>query len=89
MSLPIVILIAMMVAIATLAGYRKIVARDEDDYLHMSDPDGRIVQGQQRVDRSLTKIDRIARVLTILTVVYGLVLFGSAIYQAFVHPVAQ
>lgn len=79
----------MIAAIAALYGYRKIVARDEDDYLHMSDPSGLIIEGQQRVDRSLTKIDRIGKVLTITTVVYGLAVFANAIYQALVHPAAQ
>lgn len=89
MSLSIVILIVMTIVVAVLAGYRKMLARNEDDFIHMSDPSGKVVSDQQRMASSLAQIDKIGIALTVATAVYGAILLAHSLYQNLVHPAAQ
>ena len=89
MPLSIVILIAMTVVVAALAGYRKMIARNEDDNIHMTDPNGEIMAEQKNMAASLAKIDRIGIAVTIATAVYGVALLASSLYQNLVHPSVQ
>ncbi len=89
MPLSIVILIAMTVVVAALAGYRKMIARNEDDNIHMMDPDGQIMAEQKQMAASLARIDRIGIAVTVATAVYGVALLASSLYQNFAHPNIQ
>ncbi|HXJ42225.1 MAG TPA: hypothetical protein VNH18_23300 [Bryobacteraceae bacterium] len=89
MSLSIVVLIVMTVVVAAFAGYRKMIARNEDDFIHMSDPTGKIAADQQHMAASLARLDRIGIAITVVTAVYGLILLGTALYQGLVHPSLQ
>ena len=89
MSLSIVILIVMTVVVAALAGYRKLLARNEDDYIHMTDPSGKIGADQQHMAASLAQIDRIGIAVTIATAIYGVILLANSLYQGLVHPAVQ
>lgn len=86
MPLSTVILIALTVVVAALAGYRMIIARREDDTIHMTDPRGEIVSNQKRVAASLAAIDRVGIAITVATAVYGLALLASSLYQDLAHP---
>jgi len=81
MPASLIILIAMTVGAASLAVYRRIVIRSEDDTLHIADPSGELISGQQEMARKLTKIDRLGIGLTIATVVYGMALFAMFLYR--------
>jgi hypothetical protein len=86
MTPSIVILIALTVVTAGVAAYRKLIARDEDDYIHMTDPSGEIRASQQRMAASLNQIDRIGKGLTVATVAYGVALLAFFLYNGIVHP---
>lgn len=89
MSLSIVILIIMTVVVAALAGYRQMIARNEDDNIHMADPSGHIVEEQKKMATSLAKIDRVGIAITIATAAYGVILLATSLYQSFAHPPVQ
>ena len=83
------VLIAMTVVVAILAVYRKIVARNEDDIVHLTDPTGQLVTNQLKTMRSLKFVDRLGVGLTVATGIYGLVLAATYLYMGFAHPPIQ
>jgi hypothetical protein len=66
--------VALAVLMLTLAAYRKMKARDEDDVLHVSGANWGAADKQATLAHSMEKIDRWGIVLTVVTAVYGLVL---------------
>jgi hypothetical protein len=86
MSASIIVLIAMTVAVAVIGAYRKFVARNEDDLVHLSDPSGQLITNQQKVARTLNKVDRLEITLLVATAVYGIALLAIHLYTAFVRP---
>jgi hypothetical protein len=69
-----------MVVIGLIA-YRKWIARDEDDSLHVLDAEAGMVHQQEVVARRLESIDRWGKSLTAITLVYGLLVGGAYLYQ--------
>jgi hypothetical protein len=65
-----------------LALYRKFVSMREDDYLHLSAGEERLIPQQVATFRKLTTIDHWGITLTIVTVAFGLVLAGLYLYRA-------
>ena len=59
MPVSLVILIAMTAAVASIAVYRRIVIRSEDDTLHIADPSGQLISGQREIARKVKQIDRL------------------------------
>ena len=74
MNASLILLIAMIVVTAIVAVYRWIVARKEDDFLHIQDPTGVLVANQRQTDRALSRVDHIGIGLTVLTGIYAVVL---------------
>jgi hypothetical protein len=72
--------------IVALASWRKIAARQEDDYLHIGRPDA--IASQFAVARKLDRIDRWGKILTAALVVYGLVLLLRLLYVGWVSSQA-
>ena len=72
-----------------LAAYRKMVARNEDDNIHMLDPNGEIMNEQKNMATSLARIDRIGIAVTVVTAAYGVALLATTLYQNFAHPSIQ
>ena len=68
--------VALAVLIMMLAAYRKMKARNEDDVLHVSGSNWGALDKQTTLAHTMAQIDRWGLVLTIITVVYGLVLLG-------------
>jgi hypothetical protein len=81
--------IAVALAVLALAVYRRIVASDEDDMLHVRDSEVKLNELQQKVDRKLTLIDRWGQALTVVAVVYGLALSGAFLYGEYVKSASQ
>ncbi len=81
MPASVLVLIALTVVVAILAVYRKVVARNEDDLVHLSDPSGQLIQNQQKVARTLSQVDRFGVGLTVATAVYGVVLAAIYLYN--------
>jgi hypothetical protein len=76
-----VFLLVLMIALtAIIAAYRRYVARNEDDFLHLEDPTGTLINQQVKTARSLTKIDHLGIGLTIATSVYAAGLLVVFIY---------
>jgi len=80
------VLIAMSLVVAILAVYRKVVARNEDDIVHLTDPTGQLVKNQLKTMRSLRSVDRAGVGFTIATGVYAIVLLAFYLYTGFTHP---
>jgi hypothetical protein len=80
MSISLIVLLAMTAAIALVAGYRMLIARHEDDSVHLADATGQLVRNQQKTAHTLQQIDRFGIGLTILTAVYGLALAANQVY---------
>jgi hypothetical protein len=81
MTAPMIVLIAMILITAILAVYRWIVARKEDDLIHIEDPTGVLVANQQRTDRTLSRVDHIGIGLTVLTGLYAAGLLAAFLYS--------
>ena len=86
MSASIGVLIAMTVMIAILAAYRKVVARNEDDSLHLADSAGQLVTNQLKTMRSLKWVDHLGVGMTIATGIYAIVLLALYLYTGLIHP---
>jgi hypothetical protein len=68
--------VVLAVLMLTLAAYRKMKARNEDDVLHVSGANWGAADKQATLAHSMAQIDKWGVVLTVVTVVYGLVLLG-------------
>ena len=86
MTVSVMILVAMTVAVAILAVYRKVVARNEDDLVHLSEGSEQLIANQRKTEHSLTVIDRAGITLTVATAVYGLILVASFVYAGLTRP---
>ncbi len=75
------VLVAMVVITALVAVYRWIVARKDDEFLHIEDPAGVLVANQKQTDRALSRVDHIGIGLTVLTALYALALLGAFFYN--------
>jgi len=67
--------------------YRRIVSAGEDDMIHVSDAAGSVTSHQVSVAHKLDQIDKWGKMLTVVTVVYGVVLAGIYVYQSWVSGV--
>ena len=70
------------VATLALALYRKFVSMREDDYLHLSAGEERLIPQQVATFRKIGSIDRWGVTLTIVTAALGLALAALYLYQA-------
>ena len=74
----------MAVAVVGLLLYRNITALHEDDNLHLSAAEEKMIPAQMAVFNQLDKIDRWGKTLTVITVAAGLVLASVYIYESIV-----
>ncbi len=72
----------MAVAVIALLLYRNITALHENDNLHLSASEQTLIPEQQAVFKTLDKIDRWGKTLTVITVATGLVLASIYIYES-------
>ena len=66
---------------AGLALFRKLVANREDDYLHVGPGQDKAIQQQREVSEKLARLDKLGKLLTIVTVVLGLGLCIAFVVQ--------
>ena len=82
--IPYVVLWGLMaLAVFALIVWRKSVSSGEDDSLHMLDAET-VVPHQVALAHKLDAIDKWGKLLTLLTVAYGLILGGVYLYQMWV-----
>jgi hypothetical protein len=85
---PFVVLWAVLaLAVLGLIVYRRIVAAGEDDMIHIGDAAGSVTSQQVSVSQKLDQIDRWGKMLTVTTVVFGVVLAGIYVYQSWMAGV--
>jgi hypothetical protein len=83
--LPFIVLwMILSVVVMGLIAYRKWIAKDEDDSLHVMDAEVGIVARQEIVGRKLESIDRWGKALTAIALVYGLFVGAGYLYQNWV-----
>jgi hypothetical protein len=83
--LPFTILWMILAAVVIgLMMYRKWVARNEDDTLHLMDSDIAIIPQQAAMAQKLESIDQWGKALTVIALVYGLTVGCGYLYQAWV-----
>lgn len=66
---------------AGLALYRKLITRNEDDYIHVAEGEAKAIPQQMAVAQKLDVIDRWEKLLMIVTVAGGVVLGLAYLYQ--------
>jgi uncharacterized membrane protein len=82
--MPLVVLWAILAFFITvLAFYRRKLALNSDDTLHVLESDAKAVPMQQEMALKLNKLDRLGKMLTIVAVVWGLGLCIFFILDAF------
>ena len=64
--------------------YRKWIAKDEDDRLHVMDCEGALLSRQVAVAHKLESIDRWGKALTAIALLYGLIVGAGYVYQSWV-----
>jgi Ca2+/H+ antiporter len=70
-----------LVALIGLFLYRQQIARHEDDFVHLSNPDARVVTEQSAIAQRLDELDRWMRIGIIVAVVFGVLVLGAYIYD--------
>ena len=74
--------VVMAIAVIVMIAWRKSVASHEDETLHVMDTGA--VSNQVQVAQKLDVIDRWGKILTAVTVIYGLALGAYYMYQSWV-----
>jgi len=63
-----------------LAAYRSQIGRQEDDQIHMANPDMGVISHQSAVAHKIDTIEKWGKTLTVILVLYGLALGGYYFY---------
>ena len=82
MSIPIMGLLLLVLATCVMAGYRKFVTREEDDLVHLGEGSVQHAAKQEALAKTLTQLDLFTKILVSVTVLYGLGLGATMVYQA-------
>jgi len=84
--LPYAVVWAVMAAIVLgLAIYRRVIAQQEDDLLHIRDDEVPLVAHQGVIARKLSVVDRWGKILTAVTFAYGVVLAVVFVYWSWLE----
>ena len=75
--------IVLAIGVIIMIAWRKVVSRGDDETLHVMDAGA--VSHQVDVSHKLDTIDKGGKILTAVTVVYGLVLGALYMYQSWVE----
>jgi hypothetical protein len=75
---------ALALVVIGLIVYRRIVAAAEDDMIHIGDAGVSVTSQQVTVAQKLDQIDKWGKMLTAVTVAYGVILAGVYVYQTWV-----
>jgi hypothetical protein len=70
-------------AVLVLAFYRRAIANKEDDYLHVNTD---VAAQQTALAKKLEVIDKWGKILTIIAAVFGVLLIGLFMYDAWINP---
>lgn len=67
--------------VLALAAWRQVIDMHEDDSIHLNDSQAGLVNEQLSLVKKVTAIDRVGKVLTVMTFLYGLALASWVLYQ--------
>lgn len=73
--------VVLALAVLSLAGYRKMVSRNEDDLVHLSEADATLVNNQKSIATRLEWIDKWGKILTVVTLIFGIIVAGIYLYN--------
>ena len=76
---------AMALLVVLTAIYRKLVAKQEDNILHLHDGEGGVVSQQASVAHKLEIIDKFGKTATVIVVAGGLVIASFYLYHAWLQ----
>lgn len=76
--------LALACTVLGFAAYRKMVAYSEDDLIHLEDADRFKIEQQKSLAGRLDFVDRWGKMLTVLTLVFGILLAAAFLYQQWV-----
>jgi uncharacterized membrane protein len=82
MSIPLMGLVLLALVLCAVAGYRKFITKDEDDLVHLGEGSVQLAAKQEALAKTLSQLDRVTKILIVVTVIYGLGVGASMIYQA-------
>jgi len=77
----VVLWLVLGVVVALLALYRKTITSHEDDIVHVTSGESRVLAEQNATAQKIEKIDFWGKSLTIVLVAYGLILAAWILYQ--------
>jgi hypothetical protein len=70
---------------AALALYRKFVSHNEEDIVRLGPGEEVLIPEQMKLARELTAIDKLGKVMTVLTFVFGIVVGLAYLYVGYVN----
>jgi len=85
----IVLEVLLILSVLALFLWRKSVAREEDDSIHMLHGTAGVSQHQQAISQKLDVIDKWGKIVTAVTVIFGLLLGAAYMYSSFVKGPSQ
>jgi hypothetical protein len=80
-----VLWMALALVVIGLIGYRKWIARAEDDTLHIAESEIGMASQQMVVAQRLDMIDRWGKALTVVALVYGLAVTALFLFQTWLR----
>ena len=84
-TLAVIVWSALALLVLMTAVYRKVVAREEDNLLHLHGNEGNVVQHQADVAHRLELIDRFGKSATIMVTLLGLGIAAAYFYAGWVN----
>ncbi len=81
MSMPLIFLVLLILANLAIFAYRKYVSRDADELVHLGEGSVQASARQVSYDKTVTQLDRIMKILMIVTIVYAVAVGAFMIYQ--------
>ena len=81
MSMPLIFLVLLIVATLAMVAYRKYVSRDADELVHLGEGSVQASARQVAHDKNVTQLDKIMKILMIVTILYAVALGAFEIYQ--------
>ena len=85
LAIPTLLWVALAFAVLLLAGYRKFLARNEDDLVHIAEGEAGMISEQVVMAHKLEVIDRWGKILTVASLVYGLLLSAAFLYKVWLE----
>lgn len=81
----VVVWVVLFIVVIVLIFYRRSIAVQEDDSLHVLEGEQKQVEEQFKVAKKLEVVDKWGKILTVVTVLYGLILLGVYAYFRFLE----